>query len=143
MNKTILSFIAAIFLCCLTMPVFAGDLENMAGKWTCVRTNESGTICTQSLEINKDKFTFRITDADKNTMLYAKGDVKVTKSGDFHCATFENIQGGRSENDLNDVDDDRHCVYVLDNDTLTIGLNFDKDREKGPRIEVYTRSQKG
>ena len=142
MNKTILSFIAAIFLCALTMPAFAGDLENMTGKWTCVRTNESGTVCTQSLEINKGRFTFRITDSDKNTMLYAKGDVKVGKCGDFNCATFENIQGGRSESDLNDVDDDRHCVYVLDNDTLTIGLNFDKDREKGPRIEIYTRSQK-
>ncbi|HZV34126.1 MAG TPA: hypothetical protein VFB72_06070 [Verrucomicrobiae bacterium] len=142
MKKSIFSAIAAVVLLTLVQPLFAGDLEKMAGKWTCVRTNEGGIVCTQRLEISKDQFTFRVTDPDKNTMLYAKGDVKVSKCGDFNCATFENMQAGRSEGDLNDVDDDRHCVYMLDGDTLTIGLNFDKDREKGPRIEVYTRDQK-
>lgn len=142
MNKTILSFLAATFLSMLALPALAGDLENMAGKWTCTRTNENGAVYTQHLEITKDKFTFRVMGTDKNTVLYVKGDVKISKSGNFNCATFENMQGGRSESDLNDVDDDRHCVYLLDNDTLTIGVNFDKDREQGPRIEVYKREQK-
>jgi uncharacterized protein (TIGR03067 family) len=142
MKKNVLSFLATFCLLALTSPAFAGDLESMAGKWTCTRTNETGQVFTQSLEIKKDKFTFRITDPDKKTLLYAKGDVELDKHGDLSSVTFGNMQGGASEEDLNDVDDDRHCVYFLDGDTLTIGLNFDKNREKGPRIEVYTRASK-
>lgn len=136
------SFMTLCLFTLLACPAFAGDLEKMAGNWSLTRTNENGQVYTQSLEIKKDKFTFRVITSDKNTVLYAKGAVKLEKCGDLRSATFYDIEGGKSQDDLNPSDDDRHCVYVLDGNTLTIGLNFDKDRENGPRIEVYTRSGK-
>ncbi|HWF17736.1 MAG TPA: hypothetical protein VG754_00625 [Verrucomicrobiae bacterium] len=143
MKRILFSTLAAMFLfATLALPVRAGDLESMTGKWSCIRTNENGLVCTQTLEIKKDKFTFRVTDSDNKLMLHARGDVKLGKSSELTIATFENIEAGRSDDEWNEVNDDRHCVYFLDGDSLTLGLNFDKDREKGPRIEVYTRAQK-
>src|SRR5579883_1433523 len=114
MKKHIVSFLTGLFLFTLWgAPAFAGDLENMAGKWSLTRTNENGQAYTQTLEIKKDKFTFRVTDSEKATLLVAKGDVKVDKCGDLSSVTFTNIEGGNSDDNLNPVDDDRHCVYYL------------------------------
>jgi uncharacterized protein (TIGR03067 family) len=143
MKKILLSSLAALFLfTLLAAPAFAGDLESLAGKWSLTTTNDNGQTYTQTIECKKDKFTFRITDSDKKTVLFAKGDVKLEKFNGLNSITFLNIQGGISPDDLNPVDDDRRCVYVLDGSSLTLALNFDKDREKGPRLELYTRAQK-
>src|ERR1700756_721106 len=122
-QRLLCSITTLCFFTLLACPAFAGDLEKMAGKWSLTRTNENGQVYTQSLEIKKDKFTFRVTTSDKNTVLYAKGDVKLEKYGNLHSATFCNIEGGSSQDDLNPTDDDRHCVYVLDSNTLTVGVN--------------------
>ncbi|MDB6023657.1 MAG: hypothetical protein JWQ04_3514 [Pedosphaera sp.] len=143
MKKFITSSLAAITLFTLSASrAFAGDLESMAGKWSLTATNDNGQTYTQALEIKKDKFTFRITDTDKKLVLIAKGDVKLDKCGDISSITFNHIEAGMKEDELSPVDDDRHCVYVLDGSSLTLALNFDRDREKGPRIEVYAKAQK-
>ena len=142
MKKLVNSTLLAITLFALTASrALAGDLQEMAGKWSLTRTNDNGSVYTQSLEVTKDKFVFRVMDSDNKIVLYAKGDVKLDKKGEIHSVTFLNIQGGATQDDLQPVDDDRQCVYVLDGNTLTLGLNFDKDREKGPRIEIYSRSK--
>jgi uncharacterized protein (TIGR03067 family) len=143
MKKFITSSLAAITLFTLFAPrAFAGDLETMAGKWSLTATNDNGATYSQALEIKKDKFIFRITDADKKLVLYAKGDVKLEKCGDISSITFIHIEAGTKDDELSPVDDDRHCVYVLDGSSLTLALNFDRDREKGPRIEIYTKAHK-
>lgn len=142
MNKLITSSLAVLlFLTLSATRIFADDLEKMAGKWSLAHTNDNGLTYTQSLEIVKGKFVFQVTDSDKKVVLYAKGDVKLDKLGELKGASFIHIEGGANSDDLNPVDDDRHCVYVLDGDSLTLAMNFDRDREKGPRIDVYTRGK--
>jgi len=120
----------------------AGALEDLAGKWTLTRTDESGQVITQAIEITKNKFKFRIWDSDKKTLLYAQGTVKVETLNALNSISFVEIEYGTPPDDLKPVDDDRQCVYVLSGDTFTLALDFDKDRGKSPRTEVYTRAQK-
>ena len=113
--------------------------EDLSGKWSLTRTNDSGATVTQTLEVMKDgKFIFRIASGDR-TVLYARGDCKLKSHDAIKVAIFEHIEGGGAEDDLKPTDDDRQCVYVLDDDTLTFAVDFDKDRGKSPRIEVYHR----
>jgi hypothetical protein len=124
----------------MSLPAVAAEADNISGKWT--RDAKEDNARHWSLTIDKDKFTFRVTDADKKTVLYAKGDVKTEKCGSFNCVVFTNIQAGSSEDELNPVDDDRHCIYTLDGNTLTLAMNFDKNRENGARVDVYMRPEK-
>src|SRR5450432_4616299 len=78
---------------------YAGDLEDLAGKWSMKKTNDQGEKYTQTLEVKKDKFIFKIMSADDKLVLYAKGDVKVEKLGPFKSIKFSNIQGGSKEDE--------------------------------------------
>jgi hypothetical protein len=131
---------AAALLLLLASPLFAAGLDDLHGKWTLKGTNETGVAYTQTLEIKDGKFTFAIVGPDKKVSLYAKGDVKVETTHSLNVADFSNIEGGKSADELNPVDDDRHCVYFLDGSTLSLAIDFDKDRNKTPRVEVYTKS---
>jgi hypothetical protein len=121
---------------------FAGDLESLAGKWSVKKTNDNGQSYTQTVSFKKDKFTFKIVGSDDKTYLYAEGDVKVEKLGTFKSIKFSNIKAGRSADELEPVDDDRTSIYKLEEGNFTLASNFDKDREKGPTIEVYIKAQK-
>jgi uncharacterized protein (TIGR03067 family) len=120
---------------------FATPLEDLAGTWTYTHSGDDGQV-TQTLEIKKDKFTFRITGKDHQTIFYARGDVKVATAETLNTVAFVNIEGGSSADDLNPVNDDRHCVYLLDGDTLSLALDFDKKRDQNPRVEAYTKKEK-
>lgn len=126
----------------LASPAKADDLETLSGKWSLKGTNENGETYTATVEFTKNKFIFRMEDSDKKTFLYAKGEVKLDKCSELKTITFFNIEGGQSADDLSAVDDDRHMTYVLDGDSLTLSVNFDRYREKGPRIDIYTRAKK-
>ncbi len=121
---------------------FAGDLEDLAGKWSTKKTNEQGEKYTQTVEFKKDKFIFKIMSADDKVVLYAKGDVKVEKLGAFKSIKFTNIQGGSKEDELEAVDDDRACVYTLSGNSFTLASNFDKERDAGPALDLYTKVAK-
>lgn len=121
---------------------FAGDLESLSGKWSVKKTNDSGQSYIQTVSFKKDKFTFKITGSDDKTYLYAEGDVKVEKIGPFKSIKFSNIKAGKSADDLEPVEDDRNCIYKLEEGSFTLASNLDKDREKGPVLEVYTKADK-
>lgn len=130
---------------CLTVAssAFGADsaaLEKLQGKWSGKRTAGDGQEVTQVLEIKGGKLTFQILNADKEVRLYATGNVKAEMQGPFRVLKITDIDGGRSANDTQPVNDDRSTVYWLSGDTLTLASNFDKEREnQGPRVEVYQR----
>jgi hypothetical protein len=131
------------FLVVFGSPVaFAGDLESLSGKWSVKKTNDNGQSYTQTVSFKKDKFTFKIAGSDAKTYLYAEGDVKVEKLGPFKSIKFTNIKAGKSADELEAVEDDRNCIYKLEEGSFTLASNLDKDREKGPVLEVYTKADK-
>jgi len=118
----------------------ADDLSQLAGKWSVKKTNDEGQSFTQTIEIKKDKFIFRMMGADDSTVLYAEGDVKLEKAGPFDSAKFFHIRGGQSASNLQDVDEEYVSIYVLDGDTWTMAANFDKQRERQkPSLDLYKR----
>jgi hypothetical protein len=142
MNKSLTFGLAILsLLLFVDCSAFAGDLEDLAGKWSVKKTNDGQTF-TQTIEIKKDKFIFSIKGADGKLVLYAKGDVKIENLGPFRSIKFFSIQAGSSANDLESVDDDHNCVYTLSGGTLNLASNFDKERDKGPVLDGYTRVDK-
>ena len=57
-------------------PLALDDLEALEGKWSVQKTNEDGQRYSQTMEIKKDKFVFKISEPAGETRLYAEGDVK-------------------------------------------------------------------
>ena len=142
MKKIFLFILAALSMCAaFGAKAFAGDLEDLAGKWSVNKTNESGQAYSQVIEFKKDKFTFKIAGGGK-VFLYAQGDVKVDKLGPFMSIKFFNIKAGQTADDLQAVDDDRMIIYRLQDNKLTVANNFDKERDQAPAAEVYTKSSK-
>jgi len=137
----IISILPAAFIGLLVTASFAraDDLEKIAGKWTVNRTNDQGQAITQTIEIKKDKLTFKIIGSDGNVRLFAAGDVKLEKCGVFNVMKVTNIKAGETESEANPVDDDRTLIYQLGSDTWTIATNFDKEREQPPRVDTYKK----
>jgi uncharacterized protein (TIGR03067 family) len=133
---TVLGFAAV----CAT-PAFGDDLEALAGKWSCQKTNEDGQRYTQQIEIKKDKFTFKITDKDGDTMIYAEGKPKLEKVGPFNAISFTAIQAGQSATQLDPIDDTYTSIYKLDGDTWLLVMNFDKERGEQfkPALDVMRK----
>lgn len=130
-------------LCSLTLvpawpAVRADDLAALKGDWSVKKKNEEGQSYTQTLQIDGNKFVFKIVGETGALVLIAKGNVEVKKQGPFQTARFFDIKGGSSE-PTDDVDD-RVVVYLLDGNTWTIGSNFDKDRnDDRPKVDEYRR----
>jgi hypothetical protein len=121
---------------------FAGDLEDLAGKWSAKKTNDQGQKYTQTIEVKKDKFTFKIVDADDKVVLIAKGDVKIEKLGPFKSIKFSNIQAGSKADELEAIDDDRVCIYTLSGNSFSLASNFDKERDAGAALDLYSKVDK-
>ena len=137
--KTSIFRLFSLCACLIVASAFADDAEMLNGKWLTKKTDDSGQSHTQSLEIKKDKFNFQINGADNEALFYASGDVKLEKLGPFRGIRFVNIKGGSSPSNLDDVSDEYACIYTLDEDTLTVAQNFDKDRQAKPSADVYHR----
>lgn len=117
----------------------ADDLDALAGKWT-VKKTVDGQSVSQVIEVAKGRFKFRMLDSGGDVRLYAEGDLKAEKLGPFSVLKFTNIKAGRSADDsLQSVDDDRTSIYQLSGDTLTLASNLDKDRDRGPSLDKYTK----
>ena len=141
-NSFRFTFVVLSFFLLISSPVFASDLEDLAGKWSVKKTNDQGQKFTQTIEVKKDKFTFKITDADDKLVLIAKGDLKIEKLGPFKSIKFSNIQAGSKADELDAVDDDRVCVYTLSGNTFSLASNFDKERDAGPALDLYSKVDK-
>ena len=142
MNFNSLFCAGTLALLLMTSNAVADDLEKLAGKWSVNKTNEQGQSYTQTIEIKKDKLTFRIAGGDSAAHLYAIGDIKLEKLGPFNVMKVTNIKAGQSESDTNPVDDDRTLIYQLADNTWTVASNFDKERDRKPAIDVYKRADK-
>ena len=138
--KTLLTTFAvcAGMALCLTT-TRADDLEKLAGKWSVNKTNEQGQAFSQTIEIKKDKLIFKIVGTDGNVYLHATGDLKLEKCGSFSVMKITNIKAGRSESEMEPVDDDRASIYQLGYDTWTLASNFDKERDQKPTVDVYRK----
>jgi hypothetical protein len=136
----IVSLFALLALASTSMAAESPALSKLQGKWSGKRTTSDGQEATATLEIKGDKLTFQAFNADTELRFVAKGTVKAEMLGPFHVMKLTDIEGGRSANELEAVNDNRSIVYVLRDDTLTLASNFDKDREnEKPRVEVYQR----
>jgi len=103
--------------------LLADDAELLAGKWSVKKVNEQGEAFTQTIEVKKDKFVFEILGADGQPALHAEGDLKLEKLGPFKSAHFSHIRAGIAGSDLQDVDEERVSVYMLDGDTWLVASN--------------------
>ena len=124
------------------LTALADDLAKLQGKWSVKKTRDGETY-TQSLEIKKDTFKFKIGRGADEVMIYAEGKFKVEKSGPFNVAKFTDIKAGGSESDVSPIEDDHISIYVLGDDTWTVAANFDKDRDdQKPSLDIYTKAAK-
>lgn len=138
--KRLIALAAITILFALT--ALADDLAKLEGKWT-VKKSRDGQSYTQTIEIKKDTFKFRIMGGGDELVIYAEGKFKVEKSGPFNVAKFTNIKAGSSESDTSEIDDDHISIYVLNENTWTVAANFDKDRDdQKPSLDVYTKAEK-
>jgi len=131
-----LSSAAAVFA---AAAVLADDADLLAGKWSAKKVNNEGQNYSQTIEVKKGKFVFQILGGDDQVRLYAEGDLKLEKLGPFNSARFFHIRGGQSPSDLQDVEEERVLIYLLDGDTWTVASNFDKERNQKPSMDVYQR----
>jgi uncharacterized protein (TIGR03067 family) len=129
MKKQIVSILTVLgFAAVCGTPAFGQDLEALAGKWSVQKTNDDGQRYTQQIEIKKDKFTFKISDKNGDTMIYAEGDVKLDKAGPFKTMVLSNIKAGQSSAQIDPIDDTFTSIYKVDGDTCLLVMNFDKER---------------
>jgi uncharacterized protein (TIGR03067 family) len=142
MKMRITAFLTCLGLAagCVT-PAFGNDLEALAGKWSIQKTNDDGQRYTQQIEIKTNKFTFKITDRDGDTLLYAEGTVKLEKAGPFNTIVFKDIKAGQSSDQADPIDDIFTSIYKLDGDTWMLLMNFDKERGEQftPSLDVMRK----
>ena len=143
MKKQIVSILTVLgFAAVCVTPALGDDLETLGGKWSCQKTNDDGQKYTQQIEIKTNKFTFKITDKDGDTLIYAEGKAKLDKAGPFKTISFTDIQAGQSSSQLDPVDDTFTSIYTLDGDsTWLLVMNFDKERGEQfkPSLDVMKK----
>jgi hypothetical protein len=117
-------------------------LKTLQGKWTGERTNSEGRRGTMVLEIKDDKMNFRASDSEGNVRLIAKGTVKTESAGGLRILTLTDLKAGRTEDDLQPVDDDRTSAYTIRDGKLFLASGFDRARDnERPRVEEYTKDE--
>lgn len=143
MNKHLTSLALATLLGVMgTSAVFGQALTDLQGKWTLKKNSDRYGDVTQTLEVKDNAFTYRIQNKSGDTLLYAKGTVKVEKLGPFKCAKFTDIQGGNSEDSLEAANDDRTALYSTGWNSLTFAMNFDAYRDgEDPSADTYTKAK--
>ena len=107
---------AALFCLATSLPLAAAENAELAalqGKWTTKKTNPDGQTYTQTLEIKKDKLTFKMMGSDGALRLMAKADLKTEKLGPFNVLKISEIEAGASPTELQAINDDRVNIYSL------------------------------
>ena len=143
MNKHITSLLLAAALGLVTTGAALGqNISDLQGKWTLNKKSDRWGDVTQTMEIKDAAFTYRIKNKSGDTLLFAKGTVKVEKLGPFKCAKFSDIQGGYSEDALEAVNDDRVTIYSTGWNSLTVAMNFDAYRDgEDPSADTYSKAK--
>lgn len=133
------NLIFILTLLAATLIARADDLDAIQGKWTVKKTGDNGAF-TQHLEFKKNKWTFKIV-AEGNTAFVAEGEVEIKKQGPFSTMRLFNIKAGRTESELDPVEEERNLVFVVSDDQLFAANNFDKQREREkPSVDAYSKS---
>ena len=124
----------------LSATAWADDLASLQGKWTVKKTGDRGAF-TQQIEFKEKKFIFKILSADDAVMFIATGEVELKKQGAFSTARFFGLKAGRSDTELEAVEEERNSIYLLDGGQFYLASNFDKarDREK-PSVDAYSKA---
>src|SRR5688500_18084478 len=131
-----LLLVAAMMLATTT---WADDLAALQGKWTAKKSGDRGTY-TQHLEIKDKKLVFKVINADDAVAFVATGEVELKKQGAFNTARFFAIKAGRSDTELEAVEEERNSVYLLDGGQFYLASDFDKAREREkPSVDAYSK----
>jgi hypothetical protein len=116
------------------------DLNKLQGTWSTKRTTENGEV-NMTLEISGDKLTYTVANKDNEVRLVAKGTVKSETFGPFRALKITDLQAGRSATETKPVEDERVTLYTIEEDTLTLVSNFDKERDgQKPALDVYKKT---
>src|SRR4051812_37322746 len=83
---------------------WADDLDAMQGKWRVKKTGDRGAF-TQQLEFKKNQFIFKIFDAEDRAVFIASGETELKKQGSFNVLRLFKIKAGRSEADMEAVEE--------------------------------------
>jgi hypothetical protein len=140
--KTFLCSLALVALLAPTAILAAGSgLDDLQGKWSGKRTNNEGRVFSQQMEFAQDKLTFELRNEDGELRFVAKAKVKTAKAGPLNTFTLFDIEGGRSNDNLERVDDERTSVFTVREGKLIVASNFDRERDnERPNVDVYTRA---
>lgn len=144
MNKHLASLLLVTLLAVSAAPAALGQsISDLQAKWTLKKNSDRWGDVTQTLEVKDDAFTYRVQNKAGDTLLFAKGTVKVEKLGPFKCAKFTDIKGGYSEDAVEAINDDRVAIYATGWNSLTIAMNFDAYRDgEDPSADTYTKVKK-
>src|SRR3954469_5319959 len=120
--------------------VWGDDLVALQGKWSVKKTGDRGSF-TQQLEFKDKKFIFKIVNSEDAVTFVATGEVELKKQGAFNTARFFGLKAGRTDTELEPIDEERNSVYLLDSGQFYLASNFDKarDREK-PSVDAYSKA---
>src|SRR6476469_7452237 len=124
----------------LGVTAWGDDLATLQGKWSVKKTGDRGAF-TQQIEFKEKKFVFKILNSDDAVTFVATGEVELKKQGPFNTARFFGIKAGRSDTELEPVDEERNSVYLLDGGQFYLASNFDKAREREkPSVDAYSKA---
>lgn len=140
------SLLMLVLSCALLNTVRAADdaeLAKLQGKWEVKKTNSDGQKVKQTIEVKKDKLTFKIMSEAGDTLLVATADVKLQKLGAFTAFTTTKTKYGQSEDALEATDEERSYIYQISPGTFTVAVNMDAEREEPPALEVYKKVSSG
>jgi hypothetical protein len=119
---------------------WADDLDAIQGKWRVKKTGDRGAY-TQQLEFKKNQWLFKVFDAEDRAVFVASGEAELKKQGPFNAIRLFKIKAGRSEADMEAVEEERNSIYMLDNGTFYLASGFDKAREnEKPSADAYTKA---
>ena len=117
----------------------ANDLDALQGKWSVKKTGDNGAY-TQTLEFKKNKWTFKV-EAEGNTLFVAEGEAELKKQGAFNTLRLYNIKAGRTEAELDPVEEERNTIFILHDGQLHLASNFDRVREREkPGVDAYSKA---
>ena len=144
--KKHLPTLVALSVCGLlgTLSVVGQTAANaeLQGKWTLKKNSDRWGEVTQTVEFKDAGFTYRVQSKQGDTLLFAKGKVKLEKVGSFKVMKLTDIVGGYSEDNLEPTNDDRDILYVTGWNSLTLALNFDRERnDEKAEADTYTKAK--
>lgn len=117
-------------------------LKSLQGRWKGERTNSEGQRTKAILEIKEDKLEFRALNDDGDLRFVARGNLKIEKAGDLRALVITDIRAGRTEDQLEPVDDDRTSAFTVRDGKLYLASGFDKARDnERPRVDEYTKEE--